>query len=216
MLRPDTLAYRTHAVLVGTLLLVAAGIQAQTESGSSDPDQAQQFEVRSQPGEIVGHEQVVRNFITCGTNQFLFVMPPNVRAERAEAQTLTLTSTDGQYYLSLRLLGASAASASTNQAQARREKTLARYQNAEKIEDFSMNIGGREAAGLQLQQTLPIAGTRCVRVVWVPCRLGTLEFTLNSDAKRTKAALQALDNVLLTLRQDEGGKLEIVRRTEQS
>ena len=43
-----------------------------------------------------------------------------------------------------------------------------------------------------------------------------LEFSLNASAGQAHAAVQTLDSLLVTLRNNEKGKLEIARRLERS
>ena len=57
------------------------------------------------PGELVGHEQVVRELIRSGTNEFMFVVPDGLRTDRPPEGTIVLTSRDMKYYVSLRIAG---------------------------------------------------------------------------------------------------------------
>jgi hypothetical protein len=208
----------TVRLLAAAILLAVVGAQAQTQSAGTDREkvQLQPLEFSVQPGEMVGHEQVIRQFIKSGTNQFMFVMPPGVRCESTTAGTLGLSSPDGQYHLELRILAPGAEEGTLKRIQALKQKTLESCAKARNVEEFNTSVAGWRAEGLQLRESLPVFGERLFRFVWVPCTAGILEFALSSSAERATAAVQTMDSLLITLRSNEKGKLEIVRRSEKS
>jgi len=197
------------------LLLTALFAQGQTNESSYE-NVPQRLDINIQRGEMMGRDQVVRYFINSGTNQFLFVLPPNTRSEGQNPETLVLAGTDGPYFLSFRILGFGPADADPDKASARKEAVLDRYVGARNIEDFVMNVAGREAQGIQLRQELPAVGQRLVRVLLVPCRAGLLEFTINTDSRKAALANLALSNLLGTFQSNENGKIRIVPRSNQT
>ena len=86
-------------------MLVAAGVVAQTASGFvSMTNQTPGLAVTLQPGEPVGHEQVVRGLIRSGTHEFLFVVPEGLRTETAPEGTIVLLTRDLSFFVSIRIV----------------------------------------------------------------------------------------------------------------
>jgi hypothetical protein len=203
--------------LAAALFLVGAGlVQGQTVAGFAAPSPAQKLEIKIQPGEIIGREQVVRYLIRCGTNQFLFMLPPNMRNADTSPETMVLAGTDGSYYLSLRILEPEAAPSGSEKARTLKETALERYPNARNVEEFGFIVASHDAAGIQLQQERPVVGNRLVRLLWAPCRAGTLEFTLNADPQKAALATQALECVLLSFQSNEQGQIRIIPRSDKT
>ena len=177
--------------------------------------QIKPLEVEVQPGEIVGNEQVIRLRLRWGTNEFMLMLPPGARSETTSAGTLNIADPKGSYRIELRLLTADATEDLPKQLQRLKTTVLAAHPKASGTEEFTVNVG-RAALGLQLSDTMPPFGERWYRVIWAPCAAGILEFSLNATAGQGRAAVQTLDTLLVTLRTNEKGKLEITRRLERS
>src|SRR5690349_6546285 len=54
------------------------------------------------PGEIIGQNQVYRNFMAVGTNKFMFVMPEGIRMETPNNNTIVLAPRDMSWHLTIR------------------------------------------------------------------------------------------------------------------
>ena len=195
------------------LVRVSAAFAAEADT---EKIQAQPLDVSVQPGELVGHEQVIRQFITLGTNQLLVVPPPNVRSESAGPETLLWSSSEGNCRIEFRIFGPVSAAEESKWTQALKRTALENHGTARSIEQTSTAVLGHGAERLQFRETLPGLGERLFRFVWVPCAAGILEFTLNVSADRSAVGVQTLDNLLLDLRSNERGKIEIVRRLSKS
>jgi hypothetical protein len=191
------------------LMLVFTAFAAETDA---EKIQAQPLDVSIQPGELVGHEQVIRQFISLGTNQFMLVLPPNVRSESAGAETLLWSSSEGNCRIEFRIFGPVPEADASTWTQALKRAALESHDKARSIEPISTAVLGRGAEGLQFRETPPGLRERLFRLVWVPCAAGILEFTLNVDANRAAGGTATLDSLLINLRSNEQGKLEIVRR----
>jgi hypothetical protein len=208
---------RRLALLAATVLLGGVTAQAQViKAAGGVDDEAPLIEATVRPGEIVGNEQVMRTFIKCGTNEFLFVLPPDLRTESTNPDGLVLAGPGGRYFLKFRITGARPWDSEAAQAQARKETALAQYDSAGNIEDFTMTVAGRTAQGLQIRHK-SAAGVDCLtRIVWAPSKAGILEFTLTTDTQTARLARQTMDVVLITFQSNEKGKLEIIPRSEQT
>jgi hypothetical protein len=162
----------------------------------------------------VGHEQVVRQFIGSGTNEFVFVVPDGLRTQTAPEGAIVLTAGDMSYYVCLRI--AAPLPAKPEIREALQDRIAGQYAGAKDLEGFTVSVADREGTGFQLRQELPELGNRLVRILWVPFKAGVMEFALNADAKNAAAGRAALDMILLTLRSNERGRLEIIERSDKS
>jgi len=167
--------------------------------------------LRVEPGEVVGREQVFRQVMRMGTNEFAFVLPAELRREVTPEGMTVLTSKDMSYYVSLRIIPSSAAG-----REALRQRAASQYADASGLEDFTAWVDDHEGTGLHLRQEVPKVGNRLVRLLWVPFKAGVIEFALNADARNAKAGQSALDIILLSFRSNERGSLEIVPRSDKS
>ena len=200
--------------LVATLLFAADG-WCQTAGGFvTSSNQPPKLLVRLCPGEFVGHEQVIRQFIRSGTNEFVFVVPDGLRTQTLPEGAIVLTAGDMSYHLGLRI--AAPLPAKSNIREALQERIAGRYAGAKSLEGFTASIADREGTGFQLRQEVPGLGNRLVRILWVPFKAGMMEFALSADAKNAAAGRAALDMILLTFRSNERGRLEIVKRSDKS
>ena len=195
--------------------MVAASAAAQP-SATNAPVQPQSFSVIVQPGEFVGATQITRDLIQCGTNQFSFVLPPELSTDRLEPRSLRLISGDGRFYLTFRLLGTEPAESEASAAEARKARALGEHPHTGSVEEFPVTVANRSGYGLAFRERQTGIGERRVRLAWVPCKAGTLEFTLNSDPKIVATALRAFESLLLTFRSNETGRLEVIRFSAES
>jgi hypothetical protein len=196
-------------------MLFVAGVVGQTTNGSVlTTNQAPGLAVTLLPGELVGHEQVIRELIRGGTNEFMFVVPDGLRTEALPDGMIVLVSRDMRYYVSLRNAGPPPTNAGLKEAL--QERIASQYPHVSSLEEFTTTVADREGTGFQLRQELPKVGGRFIRILWLPFQGGVLEFTLNADSRSASAGQAALDMILLTFRSDERGKIEIVRRSENT
>jgi hypothetical protein len=196
-------------------MLCAAGVFAQPHSGAVlGTNATPALAVTLQAGEYLGQQQVVRAFITSGTNTFMFVVPEGVRAAASGEGRVVLTSQDGRYFLYLGIVGPQPAESGLKDALRQRIASL--YPDAKNLKELAVTVADREGTGFQLRQAVPGVGDRLVHIVWVPFKAGLLEFTLNADSGIASAGQGALDTILLTFRSDERGKIEIVRRSDKT
>jgi len=200
--------------MAGAMLFVA-GATAQTPNDFGlRTNQTPGLAVALLPGESVGHEQVIRELIRSGTNEFMFVVPEGLRTQAPSEDMIVLTSRDMSCYLSIRSAGP--APATPGLKEALRERIASEYPQVSNLEEFTTTVADREGTGLQLRQELPGVGTRLIRMIWVPFKAGVLEFTLNVDANRASTGQGAFDMMLLTFRSNERGKIEVVIRSDKT
>ena len=162
----------------------------------------------------MGQEQVIRELVRSGTNEFMFVVPEGLRSQTPDEGTIVLTDRDVTCNLSIRIVGP--APASPGLKEALREQVASHFPNASSLEEFTTTVADREGTGFQLRQELPKVGGRLIRILWVPFKAGVLEFALNVDTKKASAGQAALDMILLTFRSNERGKIEVVIRSERT
>jgi hypothetical protein len=205
------LPFRFAGALAGAFFSASSILAQVVNSVASSPNQTVDFALTLLPGERIGEGQVVRGSFSLGTNEFMFVLPEDVRVQQQSTGTITLTSRDRRYFLSIRNVGAETANAELKDAL---QKWIAgEYPHAGSLEEFSTTVADRTGAGFQLRYKVPGIDTRLVRIIWVPFKAGVLEFALNTDINLASAAQGAMDAILLTFRSNERGKIEITRRS---
>lgn len=206
---------RRLAGALAAAMLVAAGVFAQTPNGFLCPsNQTPGLAVTLQPGELVGPEQVIRACIRSGTNEFMFVVPEGLRTEAPPEGMLVLISRDMSYYVSVRIVAPPPTNPELKETL--RERIASQYPHMNSLEEFTTTVADREGIGFQLRQELPKVGNRLIRILWVPFKAGVLEFSLNADNNSASLGRGAFDSILLTLRSNERGRIEIVRRSDKT
>ena len=91
--------------LLAAATLFAADVWGQTIEGFfAGSNQPPRLAARLCSGELVGHEQVIRQLLSSGTNKFVFVVPAGLRTEAAPEGGIALTSGDMSYFVSLRFV----------------------------------------------------------------------------------------------------------------
>jgi hypothetical protein len=206
--------FRLCSALAGTFLFTVTALAQAPQGVSGATNALPRLAATLQPGETIGREQVVREFLRSGTNEFIFVVPDGTRAETAPAGQIALSSWEQRFYISIRLL--EFPTSTPRLKEALRARIVSEYPRATNVELFDTTVGNKRSSGFQLHWNQPGTGLRLVRAVCVPCPAGLLEFTLNTDTHSAPAGQRALNQVLLTLRSNEGGKLEIVRRSDKT
>ena len=215
MSRPNTLFQRRIAGTLAGAVLFATGAVAQITDGIVlRTNQTPALAVTLQHGELVGHEQVIRELIRNGTNEFVFVVPDGLRTHAPVEGQIVLIAQDMKYYVSIRIVGPPPTNARLEEAL--RERIASQIPNASSLEEFTTIVASREGTGFQLRQDLPVFAARFVRILWVPFKAGVLEFALNADSNNASAGQGALDMILVTFRSNERGRLEIVRRSDKT
>ena len=208
------LRWRSAVTLAANTILAVDGF-GQPADGlivSSNPPPAVTMTLR--PGEHVGNEQVIRQFIRIGTNEFVFVLPGEMRRNSTPDGTTVLTSWDMTYFLTVRIKPPPCPPFRISEAL--REQIASQYAGASGLEEYTACVADHEGTGFQLWQSLPKVGPRVIRILQVPFRAGVMEFVLNADARNATTGQAALDMILLTFRSNEQGPLETPQRLDKS
>ncbi len=211
----NALLRRRFAGTLAAAMLLAADAVAQTTTGSVlGTNQAPELAVTIEPGELVGHQQVMREFLRSGTNEFMFVVPEGLRTETAPDGKIMLITGDMSYYLSLRVVAPPPGDLELKEAL--RERIANQYAQVSNLQEFTTTVADREGTGFQLRQEFPKVGRRLIHILWVPFKAGVLEFALNADSNNASAGQAAFDMIVLTFRSNERGRIEIVRRSDKT
>ena len=211
----NALLRRRFAGALAAVMLLAADAVAQTTTGSVlGTNQAPELAVTIQPGELVGHQQVMRELLRSGTNEFMFVVPEGLRTETAPDGMIMLITGDMSYYLSLRVVAPPPAGLDLKEAL--RKRIANQYAQVSNLQEFTTTVADREGTGFQLRQELPKVGRRLIRILWVPFKAGVLEFALNANNNNASAGQEAFDMIVLTFRSNERGRIEIVRHSDKT
>jgi hypothetical protein len=215
MSRPKASVLLQLGCILAGAMFGAGVISAQTTNGfDANVGEAPRFSSTVYPGEIVGREQVLRQVIRSGTNEFVFILPYGLGTQNASDGSISLASQDQTYFVTIRMVGAPPLNSGIREGL--QERIASQYGSVTNSEQFATMVADREGTGFELEQELPKVGTRLIRIVWVPFKAGLFEFALNADKRRAADAQGALDMILLTFRSNERGKIEIVKRSEKS
>lgn len=173
------------------------------------PVQPRKLAAAIRNGEIIGREQVRRVFVTCETNEFLFVAPHGLRVD-ADPAMVSVVSPDATFFLTVRILGVAAPSPNAESPDFHRNLVLNRFPGAKVLEEYSKSAAGREALTFDLRVEIARQVERAVCVALVSSASGILEFTLNADPAKLEEARKAFNTVLRTFSNKADGELEMV------
>ena len=196
------------------LVLTAAGAQVQPRVGDSETNAPLIAEGTLRPGEIIGNEQIMREYIKFGTNEFQFEIPNALRFRAPDIYALVLSSRDDSYFVTLRILPGRPADADLRAEQRRWVET--RYPDALAIKELTTPVDEHQGLGLQLHLKPEGVPDRQVQLVWVPCTAGILEFVLDADVGAIRAAQQSFNVILLSFRSNERGRITIQQHLDKS
>ena len=212
---PRKIILSLRAGFLAGAMILAAGALAQTgNSLFPGTNPAPALTITLQPGELVGHEQIIRALLKSGTNQFLFVVPDGLRIQDSGGGVIVMSSRDMKYYASVRLVEPPPPDLELKEAL--REQIARQYPGASGLEEFAGAAANREGTGVQLRQEMPGVAPRQIRILWVPFKAGLMEFALVGVSDKFPAARGAFDIILLTFRSNEHGKLEFVRHSDKT
>jgi hypothetical protein len=210
MSHPDKLFYPI-AVFFCALSLVARVAQADDSASRKKTLEPRTFGAEVRNGEIVGWQQVRRVFVTCGTNEFIFVAPYGLRTD-SNPDRVTLVSSDYRYFLAFRILSTAVADSDPGNPDFHRELLLNQFPGATVIEESSKTVAGRNGPAFGLRVKIAGGVERAVCVALIPSAAGVLEFSVNADLSKSSEAMNAFNSLLRTFRSNESGKLELAAR----
>ena len=194
------------------LVLIAETVQGADTSGQKQGFQPRAFEAAVYNVETTGWQQMQRVAVAAGTNKFDFVAPYGLRLS-ANADLLTLASTNATYFLAFRILdtiGAEPNLGNRGNTDSQREYLLAQFPGANVIEEFSKTAASQTGPAYELRVKSAGDAERAVCVVFIPSAAGVLEFSCNAQPSKASEAKVAFNSLLRTFRSNQFGKLEIL------
>lgn len=213
MSNPSVTAQIRRGILAGAILATASLFGQPSTNPTMDASKSSMLAARLRPGEWVGDEQIVRESLQSGTNEFQFVVPSGFLNRASTGNGVTLARWELHCVVSIRILeGLEPSLLSTTL----RERISREFAPAGKLEDYNVSVASRPGTGYQCWQETPNAARRLVRVIWVPFKAGLLEFTLNVDSSNVRAGEAALDMILLTFCSNEEGPIQVIRRYDKT
>ncbi len=210
MSRPKSFGFPIAALLA--LASLTGSIRAQDLSARQTALAPRAFQAATRMGETIGWEQTRRVFITCGTNEFVFVVPQGLRVE-VNPDKVSLVSADSTYFITFRILKPADAEAPASGDIAARAFLVNQFPEARVLAEFSRTAANRTGPALELQFIAvgKIERTACATLI--PSAAGMLEFCLNADVSKYPHAEPEFNSLLRTFGSNEQGKLEVVTRT---
>lgn len=182
--------------------------QADTPAAQADTNSPAALATRIKAEEIVGSQPIARAYVTCGTNQFAFAVPPGYQADASNPRRITVTSADLSITVTFNLAEQGTGASSEDSADTCREAVLGRYRGAKILSEFSKRAAGHDGPAFDLTWTNPGGSEEAIRLAFVPSRAGVMEFTAKSSPDKFDQSRYALNFLMLSFRSNEHGKLE--------
>jgi hypothetical protein len=198
------------AIAIFGFWLLVTGARADDIVSGNGTFQSVPLDVAITKGEVIGTEQVQRAFITAGTNQFMIVAPGDARVHSPTSDRVTFIPSDYHYYLSFRLLTIPEGMSDSLSGDFYRGQLLNGYPGAKITTEESAMAASHQGQSFELLWTSPKGTDEIVRVAYVPCWAGMLEFSMVVDAKNADEARGDFRGLLMTCRSNENGKIQVV------
>ena len=176
-----------------------------TEGGTNSPTA---LATRIKAEEIVGSQPIARVYVTSGTNQFAFAVPPGYQADASNPRRVTITSADLSITLTFCLAEQGSAAQPEDTPGACRDVLLERYRGAKICSESSKRAAGRDGPAFDLTWSNPGGTEEALRVAFVPSPAGVMEFMAKSSPDKFDQSRYALNFLMLSFRSNEHGKLE--------
>ena len=202
---------RRLSLVLCSALLVTGGVNAGDTIEDWKAFYPRPFDASVKNGEIVGREQVRRVFVSCGTNEFVFAVPVDLRVD-VRANKVTLISPDASYFLSFRIVLPADSDSGGSITDPYRRHVMDQFPDAKIVEEASQSAAGRSGPAFEMQWKAGSGPERNVRVALIPSPAGLLEWSLNADSAKVAAGRSASSYLLRTFQSNERGAIEIVRR----
>ena len=198
-------------------LITATFLQLGLMTGTARADiplpEAQTFQVTARREDVQRATPPLRVFVTVGTNKFTFVTPDGfqVRDDPAQ-QRVIMVNADQTCTITFRINGAMPEGKSELDAKTCRDWVSNQHPDAQVLDEFSGNAGGRSGPGFNLQWNGSGRTARSAKVAFIPSAAGILEFS----AVGSSAVQNGFNTVILTFQaSDADGKLDIQTGSDQ-
>lgn len=202
--------------LAASLLIIAWAIFPGTifgAEGSSNSDSSTNlpspFKVVSRNEEMLGDRPVQRAYLSKGTNQFAFVVPPGFRLNATSPGKLSLINANDNGFITFRVAAPLPSWPRELSADDCRDLVSAQFPTAKIDREFTQPVADHSGPAFDVSWTNSGGGGQSARIVFLPSPAGILEFCLEGNPNSFGANQTAFYSVLLSFRTNERGKLEI-------
>jgi hypothetical protein len=203
------------AVFLALTWLTTDAARAQGYYLGGPTNTSEGFKLRLQSDEPLGSQAAQRAFVTFGTNQFTFVLPPGFGIDASNPQKIVLANADYSCYLTFQLSGPLPGGLWGLNSDAYRELASSQRPGAIILNQFSQRAANHDGPAFDLQWTNSSGSAQSGRVAFIPSPAGVLEFSMASNPDTVRDGQYALNWMMLTFRSNEGGKLEINRLSDK-
>lgn len=206
---------RIAAISWAGLLSCAAGAD-EPSALSEPPSPPASFQATLRNGETVGVEQVRRAYLSSGTNQFVFVVPPGFRMDGSNPEKVILSDATYSCFLALRIAGPLPGKIRDLRADFCRDLLLQQHPGAKISDEFSQSAANYTGPAFDAKWEGPSGTTQFARVVFLPSPVGILEFSLLSKPDKFAEGKGLLNFLLLSFRSNESGTLDLPVYSDKS
>jgi hypothetical protein len=207
------MSHRNHlfaALLLGALLVAVRASAGEPLSDSTAAATNQPaLSVSLRGGETVRGHQVERAYLSVGTNEIVFIVPTSFRMDASDPQKILLTDNTGGCFITVRISGAPHPDAAA-QSDFFKAEALSRFPGAKISSQSSEFAANHSGPAFNLEWDGSSGSEQSVRIVFVPCAAGILEFSVLARTVDFKDAQTYLSLLINSVRSNETGKIVII------
>ena len=200
--------YFFRALILGGLLFASRAFADETPQETPTPaTNRPAFNASVRGGETVGDQQIQRAFLTIGATQIAFIIPTGFFMDASDTQKIVLADSSGHCFITVRVHPKSEVNSDADFFKA---QALSRFPGAKISSESSESAVNHFGPAFNLEWAGPNGGPESVRIAFIPCAAGVLEFSVLTPSANFKDAQLYLTVLLSSLRTNESGKLVIV------
>ncbi len=207
------------AFLLGAFLFVTRVLADEAPGASPAPvatTNRTAFNATLRGGETIGDHQVNRAFLTIGTNEIAFTVPAGFYMDASNPQKIVLTDSTSDYFITVRVSGSANAEAGSAQVDYFRGTALNRFPQAKITSQTSEFAANHSGPSFDMEWLTSNGGGQSVRIAFIPCAAGVLEFSILTRSANFKTARTYLSVLMSSVRNNETGKLVITPEPDYS
>lgn len=177
-------------------------------NSAAAPASSPTFSVSLRPGETIGDYQVMRAFLTAGTNEIAFTIPNGFRMDASNPDRIVLTDGSSAIFITIRLSGPPYPDAAS-QVDFFRGRALSRFPGAKIASQSSEIAANHSGPAFDLEWLSSSGSPQAARIAFIPCAAGVLEFSVLTQKANFKDADTYLSSLMVSVRTNEAGKIVI-------
>jgi hypothetical protein len=201
--------------LLLALLLIPATATLAWDGRAPNPLSESSLQTELRLGETVRRTQVRRVFMTCGTNQYMTVVPDGGRLDTTQPNRVIFSGADWSYYITLRLLRRAGEPPGPVEVGDALRIISEKFPGASVTGTNSTSILGATGPTIEFSQAANGVPANRGRLALIPVEGGIWEIATVANPRHNDAD-DALHFITLNFRSNESGPIEIMPMPDQS